>query len=108
MALIEHLPEDAALVAELRGGRQWRGWTRETGVLADLFDAVNLNTVVSGRWRRHPPKIPPYPRPDARPRRRRPMTIDDIAARYGAAAKITRPNDTSTRGNTRGVSGGQS
>jgi len=84
LALIEHLPEDAALVAEARGGGEFRGWTREVAVLADLYDAVMLNTQATGRWKKHPPKLPKYPRPKTR--RSRMTKISDLRARYGAPA----------------------
>lgn len=61
--LVEGLPEDSATVAAMRGDRQWRGWTQQTRVLADLYDAISTNTRATGRWRRRPPNIPPYPRP---------------------------------------------
>jgi len=32
-------------------------------LLADLYDALNLNTRATGNWKKSPPKIPEYPRP---------------------------------------------
>jgi len=64
LALVEALPDDSATMAAMRGGREWRGWTKQTSVLSDVFDAINANTRATGRWKRRPPTIPPYPRPE--------------------------------------------
>lgn len=97
LALIENLPEDAATVAEMRGGPEFRGWTRGVSVQADLYDAVMLNTQATGRWRKHPPKFKPYPRP--RTRRSRMTKISDLRARYGAAPTPTTLEGVAAGGN---------
>lgn len=61
--LVEALPGDSATVAAMRGGREWRGWTKQVELLADVYDAINVGTRATGRWKRKPPKIPAYPRP---------------------------------------------
>ncbi|WP_198662478.1 hypothetical protein [Nocardiopsis sp. TNDT3] len=85
--LVEGLPDDSATVAAMRGGRQWRGWTRQVAVTADVFDAVNGTTRAAGRWKRHPPKIPPYPRPKpagkAGKKTRRGQSIADVRRAFG-------------------------
>jgi len=87
LALVEGLPEDSATVAAMRGGRDWRGWTRTALLLADIYDAINANTRASGRWRRKPPTIPPYPRPKLRQgQRRRGQTIADVRRTLGIPA----------------------
>lgn len=35
-------------------------------MLADLYDALNLNTAATGNWKKEPPKFDPYPRPKKR------------------------------------------
>lgn len=92
LALVEGLPEDSATVAAMRGGRDWRGWTRTELLLADIYDAINANTRASGRWRRKPPTIPPYPRPKLRRgQRRRGQTIADVRRILGIPAPSPRP-----------------
>lgn len=79
VALIEALPEESALVAALRGGGEWRGWTRTHSLLADIYDAVNVNTRATGQWKKSPPKIPPWPRPKVRRPR---VTVAEIRSRF--------------------------
>lgn len=87
--LVEGLPDDSATVAAMRGGRDWRGWTREVELLADVFDAINVNTRASGRWKKKPPKIPPYPRPKAKGKaakkaaKRRGQSLADVRRMLG-------------------------
>lgn len=64
LGVLGELPDDAATTAAWLGGDDWRGWTRGVGVLADLFDAINVNTRATGQWRKKPPKIDAYPRPE--------------------------------------------
>jgi hypothetical protein len=66
LSFIENLPEDGPFKAALQGGPEFRSWDIKTYLLADLYDAVCTNTVVSGNWAKgKAPKIPPYPRPGA-------------------------------------------
>ncbi|PPK63527.1 hypothetical protein V5P93_000418 [Actinokineospora auranticolor] len=82
--LIEHLPEDSAAVAALRGGSEHRAWTATTHLLATVVDAVQLGTwtTVAANSRRRPRPPAPMPRP-TQPRRRagRVVTVAEIAAR---------------------------
>jgi hypothetical protein len=80
LALIMWLPEDSAFVASLRGGRRWLGWSPDRALLADIYDALNLNTVATGNWKRQP-KIPPWPRPNTP--KRKPTTIAAIRRHFG-------------------------
>lgn len=45
------------------GGRDFFGWGLDRYMAADLYDALNMNTVATGQWKKKPPKIDPYPRP---------------------------------------------
>ncbi|MFF4528183.1 hypothetical protein ACFY1P_02825 [Streptomyces sp. NPDC001407] len=54
-------------VALASGGRGHFGWGQDRHLLADLFDAINSNTKATGQWGRgKAPKIPPFPRPQAK------------------------------------------
>ncbi|MEV4434792.1 hypothetical protein [Streptomyces sp. NPDC049585] len=67
LALVENLPDDAAVMAALLGGRQAVGWDVHAHILADLVDAVQWNTYVALAQRAKRPgaleKPSPYPRP---------------------------------------------
>lgn len=58
------MPEGSLSVSMRRGGREFYGWDENTYILADLFDALNTNTVATGNFKK-PPKLPDYPRPSA-------------------------------------------
>lgn len=64
-------------------GKQYHGWTREAAILADIYDAINNNTVASGNWRKKPPKIAPYPRPNQKTNTQKRQTIGDLRAMFG-------------------------
>lgn len=65
--------------AMLKGGDEnWRelfaagGWSQQTVLLADLYDALNINTRATGSWRKKPPEVKPYPRPKVeKPKKKR-------------------------------------
>lgn len=55
-------------------------------MLADLYDALNLNTRATGNWQKGKvPKFPEYPRPkkkgDDAPAPKRKVTVKEIYAR---------------------------
>jgi hypothetical protein len=84
MLLVQRLPDDSMTAALRQGGRQYFGWGQERHILADLYDALNLNTRATGNWTKKPPKIPEYPRPkrtDATPTGKPKVTVKDIFAR---------------------------
>lgn len=66
MALIRHLPLDSAYVSAQRGA-EYAGWSRNTYVMADVYDAVNALTYLYQAAHSDKPKkvkpFPPYPRP---------------------------------------------
>ncbi|GLZ81411.1 hypothetical protein Afil01_62180 [Actinorhabdospora filicis] len=63
LALIMRLPDTSLTVAHATGGREHFGWGRDRHLLADLFDAVQLNTRAAGNWNKKAPKLPTQPRP---------------------------------------------
>lgn len=85
----------------MRGGREWRGWTKQVELLADVFDAVNGTTRAAGRWKRRAPKIPPYPRPKpkgkAAKQARRGQSIADIRRQLGMPAPMPFPPQPNTQ-----------
>lgn len=46
LSLLENLPEGSALRAEIAGGDEFRPWDTKTYLLANIFNAVNSNTLV--------------------------------------------------------------
>ena len=86
LGLLYELPEDSATVASIRGGDEWRGWTRQVSILADLFDAQNLNTQATGQWKKKPPKFPEFPRPKQKQKgrkKKRGQTVADVRRMLG-------------------------
>lgn len=83
LAIVENLPEDSATVAAASGGPEYRSWTTTARILADVYDAMSTNTIVSGTWKKNKaPKIPQYPRPWVDRQREedggRPKTIQEL------------------------------
>lgn len=55
--------------ALMQGGKDLFGWGTERHLLADIYDAVNVNTRVSGQWKKgSEPKFSPWPRPSTKPK----------------------------------------
>ncbi len=81
LALVEGLPDDSRTAAAMAGGNQFRGWDLHARILADLVDSVQAVMVAAGNWKKHPPKVKPYPRPASR--KKKATTIADIKARFG-------------------------
>jgi hypothetical protein len=50
--------------------------------MADLYEAVNLNTRATGQWKGKPPKLPAWPRPQSRPKgeSKAPATVASLHA----------------------------
>lgn len=64
LALIERLPDDSLTIALAMGGRQHFGWGTDRHLRADLFDAINANTMMTGQYKKgKAPKLDPWPRP---------------------------------------------
>lgn len=53
--------------AIVNGGREHFGWGIDRYLLADLYDAINAQTRVTGNWKDKPPDIAPWPRPNDKP-----------------------------------------
>lgn len=52
--------------ALMHGGRQFFGWGTDRYMIADLYDAINVNTTATGNWKKGKhPDIPVWPRPSA-------------------------------------------
>ncbi|MFJ3907465.1 hypothetical protein [Streptomyces vinaceus] len=68
LALVQRLPDTSLTVALASGDRQHFGWGQDRHLAADLYDAINANTRATGQWGKgKTPKIPPFPRPSAKP-----------------------------------------
>jgi hypothetical protein len=64
LLLLQRLPDDSLTTALRLGGYQFFGWNTTRHLLADLYDAMNLNTRATGTWKNgKAPKIPEFPRP---------------------------------------------
>ncbi|MFE2104306.1 hypothetical protein ACFXAF_00270 [Kitasatospora sp. NPDC059463] len=71
LALVQRLPDTSLTAALAAGGRHLLGWGQDRHLIADLYDAINLNTRATGQWGRgKAPKIPSWPRPAAKDRRK--------------------------------------
>jgi hypothetical protein len=84
LALIERLPEESMTIAQFKGGREkWRehfGWSRDRHMLADLFDVIQVNTEATGQWKKKPPELPRYPRPQQASQKKKPLTVAQLHA----------------------------
>lgn len=49
LVLAEQLPTESAFSSRVQGGREHRGWDGATYLLANLVDAVQINTAVTAR-----------------------------------------------------------
>lgn len=70
------------------GGRDHYGWGVDRHMLANIYDAINLNTRASGNWgKKGPPKLPDYPRPKSKPTESAP-TQKKVSARQALLRMI--------------------
>lgn len=63
LTLVEELPDSSAYAGSVAGGREYRGWGWERHVMAALFDAIQVNTVVTARVAGAKNVKPPTPLP---------------------------------------------
>lgn len=93
LALIQRLPEGSMFLARRRGGEErWQEffeWTRQQAILADLFDAMQIQTQVTGNWSKKAPDMPMYPRPKV-VEKKKPITVADLYAAW--SGKVARSN----------------
>lgn len=65
MAYVQRLPDTSLTAALMRGGREHFGWGVDRYMQADVFDAININTKVTGHWKKgKAPDFPAWPRPE--------------------------------------------
>lgn len=87
LALVQGLPDTSLTSALASGGRDFLGWGVERYLLADLYDAMNLNTKATGQWKNKPPDFPQFPRP-TKPRDpnepKKPVTVAELHAHFSA------------------------
>ena len=92
IALIEGLPSESMTVAMQRAGssenfQDFFGWGRMEQIAADLFDAIQENTRVTGQFKKTPPPFPPYP---GRPQKKKKATVKDLFNRFQQAGAPVR------------------
>lgn len=87
LSLIQRLPDTSLTVALASGGREHFGWGRDRHMQADLYDAINQNTRLTGMWDGKPPKIPPYPRPAPKAQASKPKTVADLYRQFQVGGK---------------------
>lgn len=84
LLLVQRLPDDSLTAAMRQGGHQFLGWGTTRHLMADLYDALNLNTRATGTWKGKAPTIPHFPRPksatEAAPTKP-PVSVKDMFAR---------------------------
>jgi hypothetical protein len=91
LLLVQRLPDGSLTSALRQGGFQYFGWDSSRHLMADLYDAMNLNTRATGNWKNgKAPTIPQFPRPkqsanEAAPKKP-PVSVKDIFARLQKGA----------------------
>lgn len=83
LALAGRLPDDSLTTALASGGREHFGWGRDRHLAADIFDAINANTRLTGDYKK-PPKIPSYPRPGDKAEKKKPTSLAELHKQFGA------------------------
>jgi hypothetical protein len=94
LALVENLPIESATYSShiAEGDRGSRGWDRNTYVMADLIDAINiLHTTLVRVNTNNPKKVKdpdPYERPGAKERTRKAKTSNPFANALSASESV--------------------
>lgn len=89
LELIRGLPDDSMTAALNQGGIQYLGWGVDRHMNASMYDALSVNTAVSGNWRSKPPKFPPYPRPQKTIKKNQKVSVAQaFAALRGGASML--------------------
>lgn len=89
--LVEHSPADSATYAAMKGGAEYRPWTIETYLLAQVVNLLaGANHQRAGKRMRKPPVQPPKPKvkPEQRKKRGRVVRVSDMNARRSLAMQI--------------------
>ncbi|CAM4098454.1 D site-binding protein [Nocardia ninae] len=89
MALIAHLPHDAAFVAAWRGGPQYRGWDEDRYLAVAQVNAIRELSYlyISAHAKRRPAPPEPIPTPEAETRRTsKPNQFAELMRRARTAA----------------------
>lgn len=76
---VQRLPDDSLTHALMQGGREYLGWGQDRYLLADLYDQVALNTLISGNWKKgKQPELETYPRPGSTQEKDEVSTSDQL------------------------------
>lgn len=82
VSLAMALPDTSYTVALASGGPEHYGWGVDRHMTADIFDAINQQTRVTGNWAKgKAPKMPAWPRPNRKaetPEQKKPVSVKDI------------------------------
>jgi hypothetical protein len=88
LAYAQRLPDDSLTVALASGGRDRFGWGQDRLLLADVYDAINVNTRATGNWGKgKAPKFDAYPRPKSKSKvagakPKKPVTVADLYKQF--------------------------
>lgn len=86
--LVEHLPQDSATNASIRGGPHHRAWTTDTYLLAAAVNTLAAaNRQRAGKAMRKAPVQPPKPKTQKRPAGARVVRISELSARANRQRK---------------------
>lgn len=72
--MIEQLPSWGAFMAAVQGGSEFRGWTPDTYLSADIWDATQYLMIKGSKKRRIDN---PYPRPGSGRSKPKEATLDE-------------------------------
>jgi hypothetical protein len=67
--------------ALMAGGEEHFGWGVDRHIAAGTYDAMNVNTRATGQWKKKPPDIKPWPRPNLKPKRAKAVSVRELYAR---------------------------
>src|SRR5690606_14761948 len=82
--LVWRLPDTSLTVALMQGGREHFGWGLDRHLLATGVDSINLNTRLTGQFKKgKEPKFPPMPRPVVKKQKtKKKTTVKDLWQRF--------------------------
>jgi hypothetical protein len=81
---VQRLPDDCLTVALANGGREHMGWGTTRHLIADIYDALNVNTKATiGKPKKGKvPELPAWPRPKRDQAEKKPVTVADIYRQF--------------------------